>query len=70
MNLLKNLPLAVLLQEMRTAERLVVAIPDRPYEEAAVKRATLEAVHAERLDELARRSDLIEIARQQPANHG
>ena len=70
MNLLKNLPLAVLLQEMRTAERLAVAIPERPYEEAAVKRATLEAVHAERLDELARRADLIDVARAGVARHG
>ena len=70
MNPLKNLSLGDLLQEVRTAERLAVALPQRPYEEAAVNRATLEALHAERLAELERRAALIETARASPALHG
>lgn len=70
MNPLKNLPLADLLREVRTAERLAIAIPERPYEEAMVKRAALEALHAERLTELERRAELVESLRATPVHHG
>jgi hypothetical protein len=70
MNPLKNLPLADLLHEVRTAERLAVAIPPRPAEEAAVKLEALEVLRSQRLNELARRADLIERARALPARQG
>ena len=70
MNLLKNLSLADLLREVRTAERLAVAIPPRPLEEAAVNRGYLEALHAERVAELDRRGALVEEARTSPVRNG
>jgi len=70
MNPLKNLTLADLLREVRTAERLAVAIPPRPLEEAAVNRGYLAALHAERVAELDRRTALVEEARASPERHG
>ena len=70
MNPLTQLSLADLLREARTAERLAVAIPPRPLEEAAVNRGYLEALHAERVAELQRRTALVEQARSSPARHG
>ena len=70
MNPLTRLSLADLLREARTAERLAVAIPPRPLEEAAVNRGYLEALHAERVAELDRRTALVEGARSSPERHG
>ena len=70
MNPLKNLSLADLLREVRTAERLAVAVPPRPHEEALVNRSYLEALHAERVAELQRRTALAEEARSSPERHG
>ena len=70
MNPLTHLSLADLLREARTAERLAVAIPPRPLEEAAVNRGYLEALHAERVAELDRRTALVEQARSSPERHG
>jgi len=70
MNPLTQLSLADLLREARTAERLAVAIPPRPLEEAAVNRGYLEALHAERVAELDRRTALVEGARSSPERHG
>ena len=70
MNPLSRLSLADLLREARTAERLAVAIPPRPLEEAAVNRGYLEALHAERVAELERRTALVETARSSPERHG
>ena len=70
MNPLTHLSLADLLREARTAERLAVAIPPRPLEEAAVNRGYLEALHAERVAELDRRTALVEGARSSPERHG
>jgi hypothetical protein len=70
MNPLRTLPLADLLHEVRTAERLAVAIPPRPAEEAAAKLEALDALRSQRLNELARRADLIEQARARPARQG
>jgi hypothetical protein len=70
MNPLTHLSLADLLREARTAERLAVAIPPRPLEEAAVNRGYLEALHAERVAELDRRTALVEAARSSPERHG
>jgi hypothetical protein len=70
MNPLTHLSLADLLREVRTAERLAVAIPPRPLEEAAVNRGYLEALHAERVAELHRRTALVEQARSSRERHG
>ena len=70
MNPLTQLSLADLLREARTAERLAVAIPPRPLEEAAVNRGYLEALHAERVAELQRRTALVEEARSSPERQG
>ena len=70
MNPLTHLSLADLLREARTAERLAVAIPPRPLEEAAVNRGYLEALHAERVAELQRRTALVEEARSSPERQG
>ena len=67
---LRHLTLADLLHEVRTAERLVVAIPPRPHEEAAVNRAAIQSLHAVRLAELERRSALVETARRSPIRWG
>ncbi|CAB4920745.1 unannotated protein [freshwater metagenome] len=67
---LRRLPLAELLHEVRTAERLVVAIPPRPDEEAAMNRAAIESVRAVRLAELQRRQALVESARAYPTRWG
>jgi len=64
MNLLMHLPLAELLAEVRTAERLAVLLPPtQPHDVAAVHRASRAAARAERLAELDRRAVLVEAAR-------
>ena len=67
---LSNLSLAGVLAELRTADRLEVAITPMPAPEAALQRAALESARAERRAELARRAELTERARAFPARHG
>ena len=59
---LRSLALADLLREVRTAERLAVAIPTSPREEAEMHIAAVESLRAARVAELERRAKMIEAA--------
>ena len=67
---LQSLPLAVLLHELRTAERLQAAVGDLPREEADVHRFGLAVVREQRLHELDRRAQLFELVRRHPERQG
>lgn len=70
MKSLRRLPLAELLRDVRTAERLAAAIPAHPREEAALHVAVVDALRASHDAELERRAGLVEAARTLPVRSG
>jgi len=67
---LRSLALADLLREVRTAERLAVAIPALPREEAAMHTAAVGSLRAARAVELEGRAELVDAARAFAAERG